>query len=695
MDALVLRERIEKTIELGESQFREFKSAYHGEPGRKRPRDTSSVAKDIAEALVAFANADGGELLVGVEDAGLITGVPYSPVQVEILLNSPKTGVHAETPLPALTAVQVQFGEAAILYFAVDKGSRYIHQTSDGRCLQRRDLESAPVSTARLQFERQEQLSREYDRAFVEGADVTALDLDLVRTVAQGTSRMSPEKSLQYWGLAEFGMGVLRLRRAALLLFARDANHWHPRCQVRVIRVRGTELKTGRDYNVASDETVTGNILQLLTRSWEQLRPHLVQTRLSEGALFREQVMYPEDAVREALINAITHRDYSFEGKNIEITIFDDRMTIQSPGALLSSIRVEDLRNQKGAHESRNAHIARVLREIGYVREMGEGMRRMFRLMNDADLVPPQVNSEHGHFTVALSHKSVFSPADQAWLAGYRALRLTREEMLVAMLGRNGELVSPQQVYNVLGLHDWDVYRAVFEQLSFKEVIHNTLSEAQKRKSTRGRRKGTSYRDVPRLAIRQPAVLEEALSTMFAALSRLPAVGQVDGHYIEGLLAALPTENVYKTTVVRLIRLLRTLGLLDSENLPSPTLIELWRQGETMAAERLLDSLPIAANSKGRTLKAPTKVAGRGVAGEPEEIYVGNLAYEATEEALRALFAPFGAVRRVRAQPDYLTGKGRGFAFVAMSDRAAASTAIEALEGSEFMGRPLRLGWAR
>ncbi len=82
MDALVLKERIRKTIELGESQFREFKSAYHGEPGAKKPRETSSVSKDIAEALVAFANADGGELLVGVEDDGSVTGIPFSDKQV-------------------------------------------------------------------------------------------------------------------------------------------------------------------------------------------------------------------------------------------------------------------------------------------------------------------------------------------------------------------------------------------------------------------------------------------------------------------------------------------------------------------------------------------------------------------------------------------------------------------------------------
>jgi len=439
---------------------------------------------------------------------------------------------------------------------------------------------------------------------------------------------------------------------------------------------------------------VTGNILQLLTKSWEQLRPHLVETKLSEGALFREQVMYPEDAVREALINSITHRDYSVEGKNIEITIFDDRMAVQSPGALLSTISVEDLRKQTGAHESRNAHIARVLKEIGYVREMGEGMRRIFRLMNDADLVPPDVASDHGQFAVTLFHKSVFSPADQAWLAGYRPLKLTREDMLIAMLGRDGKLISPQQIYNLLGLHDWDVYRAVFEQLSCKEVIFNTLSEAQK-KNLAKKKKGTSNRDIPRLAIRPPHVLDEALTAFFSVLSKMTIVAHIDGNYVKALLSALPDGNIYKTNVVRVLKLLRTLGLIDSENTPTPPLLELWRQGSAISASRAPDLNTVTAQAPHKPLKAPSRPGTKGQPAEPEAIHVGNLSYETTEQALIDLFAQYGAVRRLKVPTDYVTGKCRGFAFVTMADRTVAGAVMESLQGHEFMGRPMRLEWAR
>ena len=107
MELLLITERIQKSIDLGESQFREFKSAWEGSPTAKKHRDPKLVAKDIAETLVAFANADGGELLVGVEDDGTISGCPYKDETTLKLLESPKTGLHSDTPLDSPVARRV------------------------------------------------------------------------------------------------------------------------------------------------------------------------------------------------------------------------------------------------------------------------------------------------------------------------------------------------------------------------------------------------------------------------------------------------------------------------------------------------------------------------------------------------------------------------------------------------------------
>src|SRR5205814_10435765 len=145
----------------------------------------------------------------------------------------------------------------------------------------------------------------------VDGAQIDSLDLQMLErageTIAPG---FSPEKLLQFLDLADFDGVTVRLRKAALLLFAKDVNRWHPRCEVRVVRVAGNELKTGKAYNAKSYETVRCSVFLIMSKAWDALRPHLVQTVFGAEGVFEERIMYPEDACREALTNAIAHRDY-------------------------------------------------------------------------------------------------------------------------------------------------------------------------------------------------------------------------------------------------------------------------------------------------------------------------------------------------------------------------------------------------
>jgi ATP-dependent DNA helicase RecG len=238
---------------------------------------------------VAFANADGGELLVGVENDCQITGFYATDHTLFTeLLNSYRDGVYNNTPLTNIRALHLRIDDTDVLYFATPKSTNTIHFTSDGRCLQRRDLENVPISAEEILFTRGERTSREYDRQFVEGAHTSDLDMDLVKALAdQLSAGMSSEKCLQILELADFSGGYLKLRRAVLLLFAKEPARWHPRLPIRILKVVGVEIKTGEDYNI-TDEFIEGNVLLLIERAWNELRPHLVQTRLTGSGLRRE-----------------------------------------------------------------------------------------------------------------------------------------------------------------------------------------------------------------------------------------------------------------------------------------------------------------------------------------------------------------------------------------------------------------------
>jgi len=153
-------------------------------------------------------------------------------------------------------------------------------------------------------------------------------------------------------------------------------------------------------------------------------------------------------ACREALVNAIAHRDYAEEGRGIEIFVFDDRMEVRNPGALLSSVSMDDLLKLEGVHQSRNAICCRVLRELGYMRELGEGMRRMFDLMRVNELTPPELGSAGNSFSVTLRHTTIYNQQQLLWLQQFDEFSLDREQKAIVVLGIGGALVSPQDIWD-------------------------------------------------------------------------------------------------------------------------------------------------------------------------------------------------------------------------------------------------------
>ena len=261
-----------------------------------------------------------------------------------------------------------------------------------------------------------------------------------------------------------------------MLLFAKEPSKWHPRPQVRLLKVRGTELKSGADYNVTVDDTAKNNILTLIESAWELIRPHLTETRFAGDAVFRTQIIYPEAACREALINAIAHRDYSIEGRGIEVHVYDDRLVIASPGGLLSSIRIEDLQNQSGVHQSRNSFVARVLREVGYMRELGEGMRRIHELMRLNDLASPELHAKADAFSISLQHHYLYSQEEKLWLDKFAAMKLNRAQKTVVRLGYDGHVISAGEIWEAVGIIDTEDYRRLIESLMKLGVLKPKLT---------------------------------------------------------------------------------------------------------------------------------------------------------------------------------------------------------------------------
>lgn len=543
-------------LDVGESHFREFKSAcVRNAKGELAPRNVKEVCQDVGETLVSFANADGGELLIGVEDDATTTGVRHKEELVAVIKQAHLNYVHKDTPLPLPLTGDLTINGGRIIYFSVSKSTNQVHLTSDGRCLQRLDRENKPVSAEKIQAVKEEVSSREYDRAFVDGVSIGDLDVDLLTYAASEIAPgFSPEKLLQYLGIAEYGVAGLRYRKAAVLLFAKDISRWHPRCQVRIVRIRGTELGTGTNYNVIQDDPITGPVPLLIRDAWESLRPHLARTRFQSTGLFRESLIYPEAACLEALVNAIAHRDYSREGNAIEVLVYDDRMEFRSPGGLLSGVSLDDLKNLTRVHETRNVFVARALRELGHVREMGEGILRMFNAMRGSELVDPELTASLDSFAVTLRYQSIFNRQDLEWLEGYRECDLEKNEQRVVLLGRDGHLLSTNEIIKVTGIVDIDDFRALSERLRRKGIVYNARPTIG---GGNGRR-----REIGRFQVRPPREVEQFLGELLEALKSVGPATNLSRESVADVRAKLSTTSPYRD---RADLSLQELGFVDSQ----------------------------------------------------------------------------------------------------------------------------------
>lgn len=232
--------------------------------------------------------------------------------------------------------------------------------------------------------------SRYYEDEPVFRSSIEDIDMDFVAEYCKkiGYGKSAEEYIRQNNDYIVKHDGREEMSGAALLLFGKNPQRFFPRARVRFIRYDGIEAKVGTEMNVIKDEVFNGHILDVVRQALDFVRSQIKErTKLGNDGWFVTTPEYPEFAWKEIIINAIAHRDYSIKGTDIQIKMFDDRMTVESPGSLPGIVRLNNLRT---VHFSRNPKIAEFLHQYEYVKEFGEGVDRMFNEMENAGLPDPE-----------------------------------------------------------------------------------------------------------------------------------------------------------------------------------------------------------------------------------------------------------------------------------------------------------------
>jgi ATP-dependent DNA helicase RecG len=440
-------------------QFLEFLSAFEYRRGRsqKKPEELS---KQIARIVSALANADGGTLLVGVEPDKSVTGIAHSSEEIQSFIQAPLTLL---APPVAALAEKLRLGNLLLLKFEVPPGLE-VSRLGGGRSFYRIASETPALPAEQIQslkdakktvlYERQQPLNAKWD-------DLDQHALEAFQTKIN--SQLSVEQLLtHHYHLGDKSSGRPVPNLAGLLLFGKDPTVWHPRCGIDFVKYEGTERRHGAALNVIKRIRFEAPLARLVDEAVGRIREHMRERTILHDLFFRERLEYPPFAWQEALVNAVAHRDYAITGASIEVWMFDDRIEIRSPGAPPPPVTLEQMRQHKSIHCSRNPLLVRALADLGYLKEMGEGIPRMFEEMEQYGLKAPVFTLEGFLLVVTLHNTPVYDDATLRWLHQFAAFQLNlRQRRLLAYAYCHGKTFSTAE-YERLAEVDRDLaYREI------------------------------------------------------------------------------------------------------------------------------------------------------------------------------------------------------------------------------------------
>ncbi len=334
---------------------------------------------DLAKPLVAMANAEGGVILVGIEDGKVVP-----PQNINALRQTP---IDFTRPPVRATVQEISTSQGHILVFRVPPGES-VHETHKGECFQRIGDESRRLTFPQRQELEWDRGPSNYSGSPVQGADISDLDSARLAEYQEMLGSPSPERVLRARDLLTLRGNHLTV--AGFLLFASRPQQLFPQAYVRVVKYRTNERGVGQQLQIEEGKDVRceGPLPAQITEAADVISDFMPKRRaLGAGGRFEATPIIPRDAWLEGLVNAVVHRSYSISGDHVRVEIFPNRIEITSPGrfpGLSDPTAPETI-----SRNARNPRIARVCGDYGLTQELGEGIRRIFDEMRRVGLTDP------------------------------------------------------------------------------------------------------------------------------------------------------------------------------------------------------------------------------------------------------------------------------------------------------------------
>lgn len=453
---------------------------------RKGLGDKDAKPSKIADELIGMLNADGGILAFGISDSGVIEDVSTLGERLSDYRN---LCVDFIEPFGNIKLEEVKIAGKLVFLYHVNQDIERIYKRKDNEQIflrvddKNRKLDREAVRN--LEYDKQ---IRKFEDEIELEFDVDDLDLILLKRYKDKLNYQGYELDLLVKRhLAVKKKNEYKIKKAGVLLFAKDPEKYITSASLRYIRYEGVDAKVGTEHNVVKDERFENNIPWIIGHVKEFLRASLKDYYFLdlETGRFNKVPEYPEEAWLEGVVNALCHRSYNVQGNAIYIKHFDDRLEISNSGPLPAQVNIENIRTERF---SRNPRIARALEDMGFVRQLNEGVSRIYQSMEKSMLSEPEYIEKNGNVYLILrnkisSHtKTIPDNVLQTIQSNWPIYNETQKKILEHLFYHNQSTIM--ELAKITGIHEKNV-RGYLNQFIDDDKILERLSDKVRDKNAK------------------------------------------------------------------------------------------------------------------------------------------------------------------------------------------------------------------
>lgn len=429
--------------------------------------------KEIIETVAAFANTEGGRIFIGVSNSGKAIGVQIGKGTIENLAN--RIAQHTDPKIQPRITVKKIDGKEIIVIEVQPSADKLV--LADGRPYKR----VGPSTRQMGKDEYEERIFEKhkgklyFDEQICKDAKITDISKEKISAFVKKAKQerglsIDPGSSvtdiLRKLKLVKDG----KMTNAAILLFGKDTQDFFLQSELKAIRFKGLdETRPMLDF-----KTIGGDAITLLKKAEDFIYDHIpMQAWIEQGKLQRqEKWLFPPKAIREALANALAHRDYSSPGK-VQVRIFDDRLEVWNPGLLPPSLTLDKL---KGKHDSipRNPLIAKAFFWIKYAEDVGSGTSKIIQWCKEWGLPEPTYEEAGGSFVTVFHNPKLEEGGQKGWsekVVRKGGQKLTSKQMVVLDLIKQNPYATRKELSEKLGIYESAVQKHL-DTLKKKEAIN-------------------------------------------------------------------------------------------------------------------------------------------------------------------------------------------------------------------------------